>query len=556
MPDAVKKSTKDIILERMQQSGDFPALSNTINTVTKFTSSTSETSLTELSNAILNDYSLTSKVLKVVNSVAYRHFGEVSTISRAVIVLGFENIKDLALAITLFEHLDKHKGTNELKDLIIKSIYSGILARQIAGEIETAGIEKEEAFICALFHTFGKLLACFYLPEKVREINDYMLQEGVTEDAAARAVLDETYPQIGMSLAKGWNFPDKIVYSMDRLSASDADGKLNEIQKLQMLSTVSNEISNILGASSEKEEKEKHIEKLIKSFNRNLHLKQKRINSMIKATSAEIVEYTSVFNILLTKSPFAKELGSFSYIEKPEKEPQEKESATSSYAEKPGEKALTEVPAVKEPAGTPVSGEEAFLTSSEAMKMFEDIFEPEAEETPEKILSKGIQEVNSTLLSNYSLNDIISIVLETMYRGMRLSGESIVLFFIRDTVTPAMNIRLGFGSAIEELKKWFKIPLGGTSDLFNLTFLKKRDIVIKNLDTQEMRPLLPLWYRQRVSGGVFVILLPIFINDKLIGLFYAEGEKSGMDIVSEQNLNYLKILRDQVTLAIKQKQRS
>lgn len=556
MPNENKRSINDLIIERMQQSGDFPALSNTINTVTKFTSSTSETSLAELSNAILNDYSLTSKVLKVVNSVAYRHFGEVSTISRAVIVLGFENIKNLALAITLFEHLDKHKGTNELKDLIIKSIYSGILARQIAGEIEAAGIEKEEAFICALFHTFGKLLACFYLPEKVRQINDYMAQEGVTEDTAARAILSETYPQIGMSLAKGWNFPDKIVYSMEKLSASDADGKLNEIQKLQMLSTVSNELSNILGKSAEKEEKEKHIEKLVKSYNRSLNLKQKRVNSIIKSTSDEIVEYTNAFNILLTKSPFAKELGSFSYVEKPEKELHEKERGTIAYVEKPEKKAAAEVTGFEEQAEPRVSGEEAVLTSSDALKIFDDIFEAEVKETPEVILSKGIQEVNSAFLSNYSLNDIISIVLETMYRGMRLSGESIVLFFIRDTARPTMSVRLGFGSAIEELKKWFKIPIGGDSDIFNLTFLKKRDIVIKKMDTPEMRPLLPSWYIQRVSSEVFVILLPIFINDKLIGLFYAEGAKSDMEIVSEQNFNYLKIMRDQVTLAIKQQQRS
>lgn len=540
MPNDVQKTTKDRILELMQQSGDFPALSNTINTVTKFTGSTSETSLTELSNAILHDYSLTSKVLRVVNSVAFMHFGEVSTVSRAIIVLGFENIKNLALAITLFEHLDKHKGTNELKDLIIKSIYSGILARQIAVEIEAAGIDKEEAFICALFHTFGKLLACFYLPEKVREVNDYMELEGVTEDAAARAILNETYPQIGMSLAKGWNFPDKIVCSMEKLSASDAEGRLNENQKLQMLSTVSNELSSILGTSSEKEEKAKHIERLVKAYNRSLNLKQKRVNSIIKSTADEIVEYTNVFNILLSKSPFAKELGTFSYVEKPEM-PEKIEAA--------------EAPVVKALEETPVSGEAA-LTSSEALKIFDDIFEAEVEETPEIILSKGIQEVNSALLSNYSINDMISIVLETMYRGMRLSGESIVLFFIRDTATPAMNIRLGFGSAIEELKKWFKIPLGGSSDIFNLTFLKKKDIVIKNLDAPAMKPLLPLWYSQKVSGEVFVVLLPIFINDKLIGLFYAEGAKSGMDIVSEQNLNYLKIMRDQVTFAIKQKQRS
>jgi hypothetical protein len=49
-------------------------------------------------------------------------------------------------------------------------------------------------------------------------------------------------------------------------------------------------------------------------------------------------------------------------------------------------------------------------------------------------------------MSNFSLNDIIRIVLETMYRGMQLSGLSNVLFFIKDTRLPVMSIRFGFGA--------------------------------------------------------------------------------------------------------------
>lgn len=64
------------------------------------------------------------------------------------------------------------------------------------------------------------------------------------------------------------------------------------------------------------------------------------------------------------------------------------------------------------------------------------------------------------------MNDIIRIVLETMYRGMQLSGLSNVLFFIQDTKLPVMSIRFGFGGSIEKIKKWFKISFESPDNIF------------------------------------------------------------------------------------------
>jgi GAF domain-containing protein len=64
--------------------------------------------------------------------------------------------------------------------------------------------------------------------------------------------------------------------------------------------------------------------------------------------------------------------------------------------------------------------------------------------------------------------------------------------------------------------------------------------------------LLPDWYRSKAPSQAFIILLPIIINNKLIGMFYIEGDKGGFQTVSSGQLNYLKILRDQTVMAIKQ----
>ena len=118
-----------MILEKLQEHHDFPAMSNTVEIINKFEIS-EDVSVSEFANIVLKDYALTSKVLKLVNSVSYSQFGEVTTISRAIVLLGFENIKNLALTLMLFDHFQKNSSNAEHMDTMVKSFYSGILAQR------------------------------------------------------------------------------------------------------------------------------------------------------------------------------------------------------------------------------------------------------------------------------------------------------------------------------------------------------------------------------------------------------------------------------------------
>src|SRR5208337_1240093 len=161
------RNTKGLILARLQEHIDFPAMSHTMNMINQLKAA-EDASVTELANIVLRDYALTSKVIKVVNSVSYSQFGEVTTISRAVNLLGFENIKNLCLTLMLFGQFRENSSNVEHLDTMIKSFFSGFLAQKICGEISFEN--KEEAFICSLLHNFGKMLISFALPEIIKEI--------------------------------------------------------------------------------------------------------------------------------------------------------------------------------------------------------------------------------------------------------------------------------------------------------------------------------------------------------------------------------------------------
>ena len=153
-----KQSTIDFLLRRMRHQSDFSALSESVSTINKITGSDKE-SIANLSNSILKDFSLTNKILRLVNSVRYRQAGggNISTISRAVLVLGFDAVRNIAITVTIFEHLQNKGNASQLKEEFLHAYLAGMLARDVAEK--SASREVEQVFICAMFHNLGRLLS-------------------------------------------------------------------------------------------------------------------------------------------------------------------------------------------------------------------------------------------------------------------------------------------------------------------------------------------------------------------------------------------------------------
>ena len=144
-----KQSTLDFLLRRMRHKSDFPALSESVSAINRVVANDKE-SINRLSNSILKDFALTNKILKLVNTAFYSSYGggSISTISRAVIILGFDAVRNIAITLILFEHMQNKGHAAHLKEEFIRTLFSGILAKDIAAK---GGMkDPEEAFICAI----------------------------------------------------------------------------------------------------------------------------------------------------------------------------------------------------------------------------------------------------------------------------------------------------------------------------------------------------------------------------------------------------------------------
>jgi transcriptional regulator with GAF, ATPase, and Fis domain len=164
------------------------------------------------------------------------------------------------------------------------------------------------------------------------------------------------------------------------------------------------------------------------------------------------------------------------------------------------------------------------------------------------ILSAGVQDITNTLVSDYKLNDLLNMVMETMYRGM---GFTRVLLAVRDVRSGLIVGRFALGEGSDALLRQFSFPLAGSPDLFRLAVAKGRDILISDAHAEKLRAQLPEWYRAHVYAPAFV-LFPILVGTNPVGLIYADMLGQTPLQIAREEANLLVTLRNQAVLAFKQ----
>ncbi len=215
MTDDPAKSNAQLaeIFARINMS-ELPAMSVHVQKLLSLSSGDRKSNYNLLSEIILRDFSLTNKVLQFANSAYYSPGNKVKTISSAVAILGFETIRELAVGIALFDDfVQAGVEKDEIGQLLTRSFLSALLARDIAAS-RSLLVEAEEAFICALFHRLGAIIACIYLPAQYKEIGRE-IERGIEEETAAAAVLNGVnFQELGQEVAKFWNMTENVVASM------------------------------------------------------------------------------------------------------------------------------------------------------------------------------------------------------------------------------------------------------------------------------------------------------------------------------------------------------
>lgn len=167
-------------------------------------------SLQDFADVLQEDPGLTARLLRIVNSAYYGFPSQVSTVSRAITLVGTRELRDLTLATSVLEMFDGIP--NELvtmRSFWEESLRCAVFAKVIAARHEQ-GATIESIFIAGLLHEVGHLLMYRKIPELAREAMLLQRQRSCAAHMAEREVMGFDYAAVGAALLRKWRLPDVL----------------------------------------------------------------------------------------------------------------------------------------------------------------------------------------------------------------------------------------------------------------------------------------------------------------------------------------------------------
>ncbi|MDP2000165.1 MAG: HDOD domain-containing protein, partial [Rhodoferax sp.] len=423
--------TLEFLLRRMRHKSDFPALSESIVRIQGMATSETE-SVSSVTNEILKDVALTNKLLRLVNSAHFARGGSISTVSRAVTLVGFNGIRNMALSLVLLEHMQDKAHASVLKEEFLRSLMAGT----VAGELSPVSKESEETFIGAMFQNLGRLLAHFYFPEEATTIRTLVTspRQPVSEATASASVLGLSYEALGVGVAKSWGLPDGIQKCMKRPQGPPPTrAPVDAGERLRWTALVGNDVADILLHTNPKEV-DARILQVARHYAKTLGVNPADVQNATVVARKKLVEMARAMDIRVIAGSAASKL-----LKLPTEASNGHGEADDTHADSllPLELHATEVavlPAVSAPAA--------------------------ATQHVSQTLTSGIQDITNAMVEDFNLSDVLRMVLETMLRAMDFQR---IVFCLRDAKTDTLTGRFGLGKDVESLAKAFQIPLRVTA---------------------------------------------------------------------------------------------
>lgn len=521
------KGTLDFLLRRMRHKRDFPALSQSIVRVQRLAISDTET-VAGLSAEILKDVALTNKLLRMVNTVHFSQAGagQIGTVSRAVSLVGFAGIRNMALSVVLLEHMQDKQQASQMREEFLRALMAGTLAVEMSASVRQA----EEAFIGAMFQNLGRMLTEYYFPDEAQQIRQLARRHEVDaskQEAAAQQVLGLSFQDLGQGVAKSWGLPEGLVLSMKTPPGTPPAREIaGAADHLRWIGRAANEAADAM-LVSEPDALATKLGRLAETYGPSLGLQPKQFIAAAAGARHRMTQLAQGLGLQVAAGEPARRLLDAPVVGVP-----------TPPAEAPDSVDATTPAAAATPSPEPRAAAAAAARRPDGIER----------------LSAGIQQVTELLAADdVRLNEVLKTVLDSMFEALRFQR---VVLCLRDVKLDAMTGRFGVGHEAVAVSRAIRIPLapGSPTDVFTAVCSKVLDMQIDDASAPHVARRLPAWFRKSVDAPCF-LLLPMKMRDKAFGLIYADRAGSGPLGLSPQELSMLRTLRSQVVMAFKQADR-
>lgn len=197
--------TPEDLVKSVATLASLPSIYNRLSEVISHPLSSSR----DIGGVVSEDPGLTARVLKLVNSAFYAFPTRVDTITRAITIVGTQQLCDLALATSVIKAFQNvPQDLVDMDSFWKHSLACGVSARAIAGQRRENNVER--FFVSGMLHDIGLPIMFMKISDKTRLILEHSRTTGELLHAIEDKMLGFTHADVGRQLLLGWNLPDSL----------------------------------------------------------------------------------------------------------------------------------------------------------------------------------------------------------------------------------------------------------------------------------------------------------------------------------------------------------
>lgn len=454
-------------IERLSDKG-MPVFARTVKDIAGIAADR-DSSAAELSRVILQDAAMTARLLRVANSPIYglsQSGRAISTVSRAVVLLGFDTVRSLCLTLAVIDALSDGSKKTRIAEHMARSFHAAVQARALAEKRRDSS--PEEVFIATLLCNIGDL-AFWSLDSAVAErLETALRQPGCDRTRAERAVLGFELRELSLGLTRKWNLGKLLEHTLEE--RVDSDPRVGNVQ-----------LAHELAGSAERGWDRPETKQLLARIAEATYLPLQDVTKLVHENAGLAAKTAHYYGVR----------DAAQLIPLPESQ-RKSEAATAAPLQEPSKNTFNQ---------------------------------------PDPLLQLTIlRELSGMLDGKHDINLLLEMVLEGISRGI---GMDRALFAMLNPERTRLRARYALGWDSQDMREKF---------VFDISPLQA-NVFSHVLDGRE-----PLWIGPNmdpriksllssavlvVSGGKAFFVMPVEINGRSIGLFYADRSTSGRELDEE-----------------------
>ena len=528
--DEVERRRKALarLMMRVSEQADFPSLKDSIGSIQNITRS-DRAHLSQLSGQVLNDVALTGKLLRIINAAFYRSVGggQITSMQRAVALMGFESVGMLAASLLLFERVPKGRDGESVRHSCSRALLGALLAQQLCRSSKHA----ESVYMTGLFMNLGHMLLDMHFPLDARTLKKKVADAvaGVERQAEANAALHTgavkktptgatgeqvhdikqrvakeviglTLEEFGSEVARQWGWPEHLAKQLRAMYPADPGREAGEEEYLRVLCTATSDLSVALHALPKSGPPE----------------------DLLAAREACMRQFGESMGVALALDP---------------------ESLPAL-----GELAMEKWSSISEFLGIKPDGTSGSAAANKNAWIFQPK-KPPVIKGPDRIskgLAHALQGLKEAVDSAAPLEEVLEQMMVDLLEALSLQR---VIVCMREAGQGDLKGKTGTGLRAPAVTAAFHVPLAGSQDLFSVLCTNAKDALVADAGDPVVSKRLPPWFLQKVGARTFV-LLPMTQRATVHGLIYVDRQMAGSLVLTEAELTLLKSVRDHLVVAM------